>query len=151
MAATTGNTDPIFVATPIIPSVQITAANTSSQGGGTIGTDIFLVDTSGADGTFWGIARFIPTATTPTTTTATVGRLFASTQSSGATTSANTYLLAEVTLPAIAADNTTTAVTWFDVPLNQAVQTGMSLLATNHAAPAANSAWRVILLRSGDY
>jgi len=151
MAATTGNTDPLFVATPLVGSVLVTAANTSSQGGGTIATDIFLVDTSGADGTFWGIARWIPTATTPTTTTATVGRLFFSTQSSGATTSANTYLIAETTLPAIAADNASTAATWFDVPLNQAVPTGMNLLATNHAAPAANSAWRVILLRSGDY
>ena len=151
MAATTGNTDPLFIALPLISSVLVTAANTSSQGGGTIGTDIFLVETAGADGTFWGILRLIPTATAPTTTTATVMRIFFSTQSSGATSSANTYLFQEVTLAAIPADNATTAVTWYDVAINQAVPTGMNLLVTNHAAPAANTAWRAIILKSGDY
>ena len=37
-----GNNDPIYSRVGAIQGVGITAANTSSQGGGTIGTDIFL-------------------------------------------------------------------------------------------------------------
>lgn len=145
------NTDPIFTKNVIVGSVLITAANTSSQGGGTIGTDIFLIETFDAtNGGFSRRVRFIPTATTATTTTATVGRLFVSTQSTGATTSANTYLLAEITLPAIPAANATNAVFWFDFRIADGIQAGMSLLVTNHAAPAANSAWRAIAF-GGDY
>ena len=41
------NTVPIWGKTPKIGSVLVTAANTSSQGGGTIATDIFLAATMG--------------------------------------------------------------------------------------------------------
>lgn len=140
------NTSPIFGRAGAVGSVLVTAANTSSQGGGTIATDIFLLKTLGADGTFVRAVRWIPTATAPTTTTATVGRVFLSSQSSGATTSANTWLLGEITLPAIAADNASTAVPSFDVPIGFAIQTGFSILVTNHAAPAANTAWRAVLI-----
>lgn len=145
------NTDPIFTKNVLLGSVLVTAANTSSQGGGTIGTDIFLVETHNAtNGGFNRRLRFIPTATAATTTTATVGRIFVSTQASGATTSANTFLLAEVTLPAIAAANASSAVFWFDVRLADGIEAGMSILVTNHAAPAANTAWRVVSF-GGDY
>jgi hypothetical protein len=129
----------------------VTAANTSSQGGGTIGTDIFLVLTADAtSGTLVEKVSFVPTATTPTTTTATVGRVFASTQTSGVTTSANTWLLAEVALPAIAADSATLAGNTIDVAINIRLPAGYTLLVTNHAAPAANSAWLVFVV-AGDY
>jgi hypothetical protein len=146
-----GNASPQFTKNGAIGSVLITAANTSSQGAGTIGTDIFLVDTADAtNGSFVDTLRFIPTATAPTTTTATVARVFLSSVPSGATTSANTFLVAEVTLPAIAADNATTAVFPFDVPLNLRVPAGWTILVTTHAAPAANSAWRALVI-GGDY
>lgn len=134
-------TTPNLLATPVIASARITAANTSSQGGGTIGTDIFLTETTGASGSFVERVRFAPTATAATTTTATVARIFYSTQSSGVTTNANTFLLGELTLPAIAADNSTTAATTIDFPINMSFPTGISILVTNHAAPAANTAW----------
>jgi hypothetical protein len=139
-----------FIATPSIASARITAANTSSQGGGTIGTDIFLTDSTGASGGFIQSLRFSPTATAPTTTTATVARVFYSTQSSGATTNANTFLLGEITLPAIAADNASASAPVFDLPLNISLPTGLHILVTNHAAPAANTAW-VATCIGGDY
>jgi hypothetical protein len=134
---------PNWQSTPVNASVAVTAANTSSQGGGTIGTDIFLLFTAGASGAFVERVRFAPTATTPTTTTATVGRVFVSSQSSGATTSANTHNVGgEATLPAIAAGNATASATPVDVVLNMVLAPNQSLLVTNHAAPAANTQWK---------
>lgn len=140
------NYSPVHVKTGSFGSVLVTAANTSSQGGGTIGTDIFLVKTAGAEGTYCDVIRFIPTATTPTTTTGTVGRVFLSTQSSGATTSANTYLIAETVLPAWAADNASAPVPFIDVPIRRLINSGLSVLVTNHASPAANTAWRATFI-----
>jgi hypothetical protein len=146
-----GNSDPIFTKNGKIGSVLITAANTSSQGGGTIGTDIFLAFTADAtNGSFVQRVRFIPTATTPTTTTATVARIFISSVTTGATSSANTYLWDELTLPAVAADNASAAVMEFDVLLGFALPPGFTILVTNHAAPAANTAWRAVVV-AGDY
>jgi hypothetical protein len=145
------NTDPIFTKNGKIDGALVTAANTSSQGGGTIGTDIFKAFTADAtNGSLVRLVRWIPTATTPTTTTATVARLFASSVTSGATTSANTHLLAEVTLPAIAADNASAAAVYFDVVRDLTMPAGWTILATNHSAPAANTAWRCIVI-AGDY
>jgi hypothetical protein len=145
------NIDPIWSRVGRDGFVRVTAANTSSQGGGTIGTDIFLAfTTDGTNGSLIRFLRWIATATTPTTTTATIGRVFISTQSSGATTNANTYPWAEVSLPAVAADNASTSVFPIDVPLNVALGINKNILVTNHAAPAANTAWVAIAI-CGDY
>jgi hypothetical protein len=146
------NTDPIFTRIGMKGSVLVTAANTSSQGGGTIGTDIFLAATCDAtNGSFIQRVRWIPTATAATTTTATVGRVFLSTVASGATTSANTWLWQEVALAPIAADNATASVIFFDIVLGFAIPSGtQTILVTNHAAPAANTAWRAVVI-GGDY
>ena len=145
------NSNPKFTKNGRVSSVLVTALNASSQGGGTVATDIFLAFTADAtNGSFVERVRLIPTATTPTTTTATVARVFVSTIASGATTSANTYLVAEITLPAIAADNAATAVIPFDIPLGFALPASGTILVTNHAAPAAGSAWRAVVI-GGDY
>ena len=145
------NTDPIFTKSGSIKSVLVTAANASSQGGGTIGTDIFLAYTADAtNGSFIQRVRFIATATAPTSTTATVGRVFISTQASGATTSANTFLFHEVPLIVTAADNTATAAQPIDVILGFALPLSYTILVTNHVAPAANTAWRALVI-GGDY
>lgn len=145
------NTDPIYTKSGKLTSVIVTAANTSSQGGGTIATDIFLAFTSDAtNGSFIQRVRWIPTATTPTSTTATVGRVFVSSIASGATTSANTFLWAEVPLAVIAADNATAVVTFIDVILGFALAPSQTILVTNHAAPAANTGWRANVI-TGDY
>ena len=146
-----GNSDPLFIRVGKNTSVLVTAANTSSQGGGTVGTDIFLAFTADAtNGSFVRRVEWIPTATTPTTTTATVGRVFLSSVSSGATTSANTRLLTEVVLPATGADQTSGAAFPIAIPLDMPLAPGETILVTNHAAPAAGSAWRANVF-GGDY
>ena len=143
MPAGTGNTAPVFAATAAATGVAVTAANTSSQGGGTIGTDIFLAYTAGADGGYVSKVRFMPTASVAATaTTATVGRVFVSSVASGATTSTNTHLIAEIPLASQTAASTTTPVNPVDVPLNIAIPGGATILVTNHAAPAATTAWK---------
>lgn len=144
------NTTPIFTLTPNVSSVLVTAANTSSQGGGTVATDIFKAWTAGANGGFIRFVRLIPTGTATTTTTATKACVFVSSIASGATTSANTHLIAEQALAATSADNATAAATYYDIPVNEAVPATYTVLATNYAAPAANTAWRVIVF-GGDY
>lgn len=139
------NTTPIFPLTPKVSSVLVTTANTSSAGGGTVGTDIFLAFTAGSSGSFISKVRWIPVATTPTAMSATVGRIFKSTVTSGSTTSSNTILLAETTLTALNADNASAAVPYFDVPINQPVDASATILVTNHATPAANTNWRAVV------
>ena len=144
------NASPQFTLNGRIGAVRVTAANTSSAGGGTIGTDIFLLLIAGAYGTFIDFVRAIPVATTPTATTATVMRLFASSVTSGATTNADTFLIAEIALPSAAADNAGTAVNSIDIPVGFRLPAGWALLATTHAAPAANTAWLASAI-GGDY
>jgi len=138
------NNQPIFVKAAKNTSVAVTAANTSSQGGGTIATDIFLLYTAPAtEPAYIRKITAIPTASVAATaTTATVGRLFISSQSSGATTNANTHLLREWAQAAQTAAQTTTPIVPIEIPLGIWLEAGKSLLLTNHAAPAANTQWK---------
>ena len=145
------NTAPIFAKDGAIGSALVTAANTDSEGSGTIGTDIFVAFTADAtNGSYVERVRWIPTATTPTTTTPTVGRIFLSSRTSGPTTSANTFLFQEVALAALSADNSTTPNNFYDIVLGFALPPGWTILVTNHLAPAAGSAWRALTI-AGDY
>lgn len=146
------NTDPIFTRVGHIDSITVTAANTKSDGAGTIATDIFKAFTADAtNGSFLQRVRWIPTGTTANTnTTATVARIFVSSITSGATTAANTFLIAEVTLPVIQADSSTLGAAYFDIVLGIPLNPGWTVLVTNHAAPAANTAWRAVVI-GGDY
>jgi hypothetical protein len=128
-------------ASSALPAVAVTAANTSSEGGGTVGTSIFLLATAGASDSWVDSVVWWPTATTPTTTTATVARIFLSTVGTGTTTSANTFLIAEITLPAVSADSASAANNPLEFPLNERVPAGAFLLVTNHSAPAASTQW----------
>jgi len=146
-----GNSYPLFTRIGKNSSIAVTAANASSQGGGTIGTDIFLCFTADAtNGSYVREVRCTPAATTPTTTTATVARIFLSSQASGATTSSNTHLVAEIALPALSADSATVANPTFSIPLNIALSASQTILITNHSAPAASTHWKFITV-GGDY
>lgn len=148
------NTAPIFTLLPAIGSnvwLPATTANVKSDGTGTIGTDMLLLETSGAEGTFLNKIRFSPSASVAATaTTASVIRVYISTQSSGATTSANTHLIGEIAAPAQTADQTTTATNYIEFPLGFAVPSGISLLFSMHHAAAANTAWQAVAF-TGDY
>jgi hypothetical protein len=146
--AITPNTLPNFTQSANISSVAVTAANTSSEGGGTVGTNIFLAYSPGANDSYVDFLRWMPTASAAgTNTTATVGRVFISSVNSGATTSANTFLIYEVVLPQVSADSASGANNPIDVPLgfrlpgSNAAVGAMYLLVTNHAAPATSTQW----------
>lgn len=145
------NTDPIFTKAGVIGAVAVTAANTSSQGGGTIGTDIFLAFTADAtNGSFVREVRFsLAESTIGTASTATVGRVFISSVTSGTTTSSNTHLWQEVALIS-QAPSTTAASAPVVIPLNIMLPASYTILVTNHAAPAANTHWKAIVI-GGNY
>jgi uncharacterized protein with beta-barrel porin domain len=147
-------TTPIFTLVPEIGAniwLPATTANTKSDGVGTIGTDMLLLFTSGADGSFLNKIRFSPSASVAATaTTASVIRVYLSTQSSGATTNANTHLIGEIAAPSQTADQTTTATNYLELPLGFAIQTGYSVLFSMHHAAAANTSWKGVCF-AGDY
>ena len=145
------NTSPIFTLTPNVGTVGVTAANTKSDGTGTVATDIFKAFTAGANGSFVTRVRFNATASAAaTSTTATIGRVFYSTVGSGATANTNTWLLGEITLPSVSADSSTVPSSPIELMLNIAIPTGSFIHVTNHAAPAASTLWQIEVF-GGDY
>ena len=146
------NTAPIFSGVPNVSSVTISqsSANTSSAGAGTVGTDIFKVFTAGANGSFIQSLRFMSVATAPTTGVATTLRIFLSTVGSGSTTAANTFLIGEISVPAIASDAATAATNFYDFLINKAIPSGMFIHVTQHVAQTANQNW-ICTAWGGDY
>lgn len=146
------NVQPQFCAVANISSVAFGgAANTKSDGAGTIGTDIFLAFTPGANGSYVEALRIMATATAAATATAgTVARIFLSTQTSGATTAANTFMIGEVAIPAITADQSTTATNWFDFPLGFRIPAGLQILVSSHVVNNASTSLRATVF-GGDY
>ena len=124
-------------------------ANTKNDGAGTIGTDIMLAFTAGASGAFIDRVRLHPVGTTAATaTTATVGRIYLSTQASGATTNVNTHLWQEVACPTQTVDQTTTATNFIEVPMNVRIEANMTILFSMHHVAAANTMWECIVIAS---
>lgn len=148
------NTAPIFTETPVLARgvwLPATTANTTSTGVMTIGTSGILLLSAGADGTFLNRVRFTPGASAAATnTTASVHRLYLSTVSSGATTSSDTSLIAEIAAPVMSADNATAGVQSLDIPLGFPIPSGTHLLWTMHHAAAANTSWQAVVI-GGNY
>jgi len=148
-----GNATPMFTRQANIGAANVTAANTTSDGsGGTIGTNIYSVLAADlTNGSYVEFVRIMVVASAAATATvATVIRIYVSSQQSGATTTANTHLIAEIAIPASTADQTTTANNWYDVPLGFRLPAGWALLASTHIVANANTAWRVTAI-GGDY
>lgn len=148
------NQAPIYTLAPKRASntwLPATTANTKSDGTGTVGTDILLIATAGTNGSFLNKIILTPTASAaPTSTTGTVGRVYVSTVTSGATTNANTHLVAEVAAPAQSADQTAAAISPIIIPLGFAIAASDTVLFSMHAAAAANTSWHITLFY-GDY
>jgi hypothetical protein len=148
------NTAPIFTLAPRFSGTRITAIANNSQGNGTIGTDHFLAFTAGTNGSYLQKVRFTLTgATANTASVAGILRVYLSTQSSGTITSANTWLIQEVTA-ATQTPNVVTTLTGatypIDVPLNFAIQSGYNILVSVSAVAGANTVW-VATTYGGDY
>lgn len=85
-------TTPQFVATANIGAVRPTAANTASDGSGTLGTDIFALVTAGANGTRVDRISITNSQATAAASTALVARFFLH-------DGTNTRLIEEVAVP----------------------------------------------------
>lgn len=134
-------------------SALITAVATNLyDAAGTIGTDIYLLFTADAtNGSFVQRIRVKYVSNSTTASVACVLKIFISTQTSGATTNANTWLYDEIVLPTTGALTTTVAQVSYDIPLGFALPAGYALLAKITVAQTnANSGW-VCTVIGGDY
>lgn len=147
-----GNAIPQFTKNGVVPTALVTAANVKSDGTGTIGTDLFLALTADVtNGTYIERVDFWPVSSVAgTSTTATVGRVFLCSITSGTPTTAQSRLIGEVALPSQSAANTATAVQPVSVPVGYRIPPGWTILVSTHAAPAANTNWRANVI-GGDY
>lgn len=147
------NTAPIFSLTPNIGSVKLTttSAVVPSDGSSTGATTQLMYScwASGANGSFLQKIRFNTVATAAATNSvATTLRIFLSTVSTsvgsaaGATTAANTILLAEISVPIISSAHSTNATNYYEVPFNIAVPTGYWILVAQHVAQTTNQNWQ---------
>lgn len=146
---------PTFASTPKVGGclwTSTTTANTKNDGTATaVGTDILLAYTAGASGAYIDRVRLQAVASAAaSTTTATVARIYLSTVTSGATTNTNTRLWNEIALPAQSADQTTTALFPYDIPMGIRIAASSTILFSMHHAAAANTSWQVTVIAS-DY
>lgn len=148
------NTAPIFTDVPVVGAGVWTAsltANTTSTGVATLGTSSILVFSAGVDGSYINRVRLSPAGSVAATaTTSTVARLYVSTVASGATTASNTFLFAEVALPSQTTDQTTSAISFVEIPCGFYIPTGYYLHLSMHHAAAANTQWTCLAF-GGNY
>lgn len=148
------NTAPIFTDVPVIGAGAWTSsntANTSSTGSGTIGTTMVKLFTAGTDGSFINRIRLSPAGSTAATaTTATVARFYVSTVGTSTTAATDTFMFAEVALPAQTTDQTTTATNYVEIPCGFYIPTSYYIHVSMHHAAAANTQWTIIVF-GGNY
>ena len=155
------NTTPIFTLTPNIGFAKIATTNAQVKSDGTSAgttTDVmYCTFIAGANGSFVNKVRFNTVASAANVNSvATVLRLYRSSVSAtigaavGATTSANTYLLAEISVPIIASSNSVNATSFFEIPLNIAFPSGTYLYVSQHVAQTTNQTWQAQAF-GGDY
>ena len=149
------NTNPIYSLTPNIGEVKIAQSSALVRSDGSavnaIGTDQFLAFTAGVNGSFVQRIRFIPVSTAAAVNSvATTLRVFLSSVNTGIPTASNTNLLAEISVPIISVANSTSAVTYYEIPLNIAIPSGNYILVSQHIAQTANQSWQAMVF-GGDY
>jgi len=147
------NTAPIFTLVPRTGFGTITGnvGLARSDGVGTIGTDIFSIfQAEATDGSYVSKVRISAAATTPTTMTASVIRLYISSATSGAVTATTAVLYQEVNVAAIPASNATNGTNYYEIPFDIALPPSYTILASIHANLAANTRWQFLVF-GGDY
>jgi hypothetical protein len=138
----TANVQPQFCVASNINSALVggTALTTSDGSGGTFGTSMVVLFTAGANDSYVEAVRIMAVASAAATATAaTVFRLYIATTNTGSSSTSNCWLIAEIALPAITADQTTTATNWYDIPLGFRLGTGQYLAASSHVVNNANT------------
>lgn len=150
------NTNPIWTLTPNIGRVGITTTAAQVKSDGTsagAGADLmFKAFTAGADGSYVDRVRFFSVSSAAATTgVATTLRVYLSTVSApGATTNADTFLLGEVSAPAINSSNSTNATNYYDVIIEMAIPTGTFIHVSQHVAQTTNQRWNAVVI-GGNY
>jgi hypothetical protein len=155
------NTQFIVPATPHtgVTKIGTTSAQVKSDGtsSGTSTDLMYCVFATGANGSILQRIRFNTVASAANTTgVATTLRIYLSTVSTsegsaaGATTSSNTQLLAEISVPAIASSHSTNATNYYEVPLNIPLPTGKYIMVSQHVAQTTNQQWQATAV-GGDY
>jgi hypothetical protein len=155
------NTQFIVPGTPHVGTTKIATTSAVVPSNGTssgAGVELmYCCFATGASGSFVQRVRFNTVASAAATNSvATTLRVFLSTVSTsegaaaGATTTSNTQLLAEISVPVISTAHSTNATNYYDVPLNLALPTGRYILVTQHIAQTANQQWQATAI-GGDY
>jgi hypothetical protein len=104
---------------------------------------MYKVLTTGANGSYIDRIRFFSVASTAATTgVATTLRAYKSTVASpGATTAADTFLLGEVSAPAVSSSHSTNATNYYDIIIEAVIPTGFYIHVSQHVAQTANQNW----------
>ncbi len=155
------NTQPIFSATQNLGTTKLatTSAVAASDGSSTGSSPslMYCIMASGANGSFLQRVRFNSVASAANTNSvATVLRIYLSTvattvgSAAGATTSANTMLIAEISAPVVSSANSGSPAMYFDVPINAGIPTNKYILVAQHTAQTTNQQWQATAI-GGDY
>jgi hypothetical protein len=147
------NTSPIWTLTPNVSGVDIatSTANVNTTAPGTIGTNCFLAFTSGADGSYLQKIRFSFVSTTGVISSVnTALQVYISTINAGATTSANTDLIAHVQASAQSISFVTNAPYSIEIPFNYAIPANRYILVTQSVAQNTNANWQALVI-GGNY
>lgn len=146
------NTSPIFGLTPRMNGINIstTSAAARSDAGVVIGTNQFVAFASGPSGSYVQKIRFSCTASTATTSVATVLRAHYCTVNTGTPNSTQAFLLGEISVGAIAAANANNATNFYELPLNFAMPANTYILVSQHSAQTTNQTWESLVIGS-DY
>ena len=130
-------------------SAQVKSDGTSAGSG----TDLmYLAFTAGANGSYVDKVRFFSVASAAATTgVATTLRAYLSTVAApGATTSSNTFLLGEVSVPAISSSHSTNATNYYDITLGIVIATTYYIHVSQHVAQTTNQRWNAMVY-GGNY
>lgn len=141
------NTAPAFTGTINNGFVRIPTTNAQVKSDGTSagsGTDLmYKVWAPGSLGGLLERIRFLPVASAAAVTSvATVLRVYQSTIAApGATTTADTFLLGEISVPAVSASHSTNANSPYELVFNKTVPAGSYIHVSQHVAQTTNQAW----------
>ncbi len=147
------NTSPIWTLIPNVSHADIltTAVNVNTTAPGTVGTNCFVAFTSGVNGSYVQKFRFSFVSTTSViSSVATTLQVYSSTVNTGATTTANTDLLAIVQAPAQTVSAVTTAPYQIEIPFSFAIPANRFLLVAQSVAQNTNANWQGLAI-GGDY
>ncbi len=148
------NTSPAFTKNGFANTSILALANVKSDGTGNLTTGVTMYKLLTADATNGSYVDFVRVmavaSAAATTTNATVIRIYVSTITTGATSAADTFCIAEIAIPAVSAANATTALNPFDLPINLRLAPSQTLLCSTHSVAAGSTTWNATVF-GGDY